>query len=266
MENKNLLAHEEERIKIMKNILTTIKGDFVLKGGTGLLFGYGLNRFSEDIDLDIINSKARKSNLKKLMETLEHIDNYQTRVSIKKDTDTTFRAMVDYGGKRSDLPVGMNDYNLKVEVSLRNKGLNMEPNNFHDVNGITVYTIENLITQKIKAFSARSKARDIYDIGFLLNNYEKNFSLENYLDLAETIDRRDVDSMEYELKTALFKRELSGITKSFDPTMYSLAIAEQTERGLEQRLALKEEKLAKPKIKINNSIGKNKAQDKGYER
>lgn len=100
----------------------------------------------------------------------------------------------------------------------------------------------------------------------MLNNYEKNFSLENYLDLAETIDRRDVDSMEYELKTALFKRELSGITKSFDPTMYSLAIAEQTERGLEQRLALKEEKLAKPKIKINNSIGKNKAQDKGYER
>ncbi|WP_164821354.1 nucleotidyl transferase AbiEii/AbiGii toxin family protein [Paenibacillus koleovorans] len=41
--------------RILSKINQSINSDnFVLKGGTGLLFCHGLDRFSEDIDLDAI--------------------------------------------------------------------------------------------------------------------------------------------------------------------------------------------------------------------
>jgi len=41
---------KEDRLKIIKEILPALGDNFYLKGGTALLFYYGLDRFSEDID------------------------------------------------------------------------------------------------------------------------------------------------------------------------------------------------------------------------
>ena len=43
---------KEDRLKIIKEILPALGDNFYLKGGTALLFYYGLDRFSEDIDLE----------------------------------------------------------------------------------------------------------------------------------------------------------------------------------------------------------------------
>ena len=45
---------QARHIEIMRDFLTELNKEtdaFILKGGTGLLLAYGLNRFSEDIDL-----------------------------------------------------------------------------------------------------------------------------------------------------------------------------------------------------------------------
>lgn len=41
--------HEKLMVSILKNLTDT---PLVLKGGTALYLGYGLNRFSEDLDFD----------------------------------------------------------------------------------------------------------------------------------------------------------------------------------------------------------------------
>lgn len=43
--------HEKLMINILKNLSDT---PLVLKGGTALYLGYGLNRFSEDLDFDSV--------------------------------------------------------------------------------------------------------------------------------------------------------------------------------------------------------------------
>lgn len=95
--NKYLQEHEIERIQIMEQLLQKLSDNFVLKGGTSLLIGYGLDRFSEDIDLDVIDpNRSIKQELTHLK-----IDGKQLDFSIKKDTNTTFRVMIDYGGKNT---------------------------------------------------------------------------------------------------------------------------------------------------------------------
>ncbi|WP_223810440.1 nucleotidyl transferase AbiEii/AbiGii toxin family protein [Campylobacter sp. LR291e] len=83
----------------------------------------------------------------------------------KKDTDTTFRAMIDYVEK-SKLGV----YPLKVKISNHNKHfLQNNSLKYESKNGINVYDIDELIKMKIAAFSDRDKIRDFYDLGFLLS-------------------------------------------------------------------------------------------------
>lgn len=46
-----LEKYQEDRINLMKSILPYFGDNFVLKGGTALSLYYGLNRYSEDIDI-----------------------------------------------------------------------------------------------------------------------------------------------------------------------------------------------------------------------
>ena len=50
-EIKMLEKYQEDRINLMKSILPYFGDNFVLKGGTALSLYYGLNRYSEDIDI-----------------------------------------------------------------------------------------------------------------------------------------------------------------------------------------------------------------------
>ena len=47
-----LEQYQKDRVKLIKEILPYLGDTFVLKGGTALSLYYGLNRYSEDIDLD----------------------------------------------------------------------------------------------------------------------------------------------------------------------------------------------------------------------
>lgn len=225
--NKYLQEHEIERIQIMEQLLQKLSDNFVLKGGTSLLIGYGLDRFSEDIDLDVIDSN------RSIKQELTHlkIDGKQLDFSIKKDTNTTFRVMIDYGGKKHSDLYGETPYNLKLEVSKRSRGITN--NDYQIINGIKLYNIDKIISQKINAFGSRSKARDIYDIHFLLKNYKDNFSLENYRNLTEILDRRDIETLSYELANAKEEGIISGINNSFDPEKMALEIDASVSKGIE---------------------------------
>lgn len=229
MITKELDLHEKNRIKIMKEILLQLTDSFILKGGTALMFGYGLTRFSEDIDLDPIGPSINSH--KKTLLNLKFSSFKDVSIQIKKDTNTTFRVMVDYNDYNLNLPKDFNKYPLKIECSFRNRFT--DPTLYKNIDGMTIYNIEELISQKISAFTARNKPRDIYDIGFLLENYNHAFSYEQIRMINNVMTYKDIDSLELCLIDGLNNHTLTGITQ-LDPCDYVLKIEQNINKRLEK--------------------------------
>lgn len=170
--------YQEERLKIIQEILPLLGDNFVLKGGTALKLYYGLDRYSEDIDLD-----CKSSNMNFLNKLKLHKNFKSWVINIKKHTQTVFRVMIDYG---SQSPMGA--YPLKIEVSNRNK--DAIRNNLlktQKIANVNVYNIDELIKMKISAFNGRDKIRDFYDLGFLLQNFPQHFTQERLFHIKERI-------------------------------------------------------------------------------
>lgn len=140
------------------NYLNAHSHGFVLKDSTALMFCYGLTRFSEDIDLDVTN---KKDDITIYINNFCKAYNYKYRTA--KDTDTVKRFFIHYenNADKDDKP-------LKIEVSYRKL---VAQNEYKLVNGILVYSIENLCAQKLSAYYSRDRLRDLYDVVFIFKNY-----------------------------------------------------------------------------------------------
>jgi len=180
-----MLNYQKQRVALMQQLLLQFSTDFVLKGGTALMICYGLNRYSEDIDLD-----SRED-----MDITGYLKNPGCplwNVRVAKDTPTVFRVMLDYGAQT----MTGGAYPLKIEVSARNK--KMLKNGIYipvQVNGITVYSIETIAAMKVATFSQRDKIRDLFDIGFLLQNYPAIFDKNQLIAILENISYKGLDTL-----------------------------------------------------------------------
>lgn len=194
-----LEQYQQDRIKLIKEILPYFGDNFVLKGGTALSLYYGLNRYSEDIDLD-----CTTNNMNFINKLKRHKDFNKWNINIKKDTDTVFRAMIDYGATSH-----YGSYPLKIEVSSRNKELlRAKILNYENTNGVNIYCIDELIKMKSIAFSGRDKIRDFYDLGYLLQTYPDKFSKENLFSIREKIFYCGEDELNLLLKDENSKHKL----------------------------------------------------------
>lgn len=170
--------YQRERIKLVKDILPLFGDTFVLKGGTALFLYYGLDRYSEDIDLD-----AKTNNMNFINKLKHHKSFNEWNITIKKDTAHVFRAMLDYGSK-----LDKGSYPLKIEVSSRNKELLRDKTlSYRKIDKVNVYDISELINMKYIALTSRDKSRDFYDINFLLKKYPAKFDKDKLFGIKEKI-------------------------------------------------------------------------------
>ena len=168
--NLTLSKREEHHKKLMVNILRNIAdAPLVLKGGTALYLGYGLNRFSEDLDFD----SAKKLNLANKISSAAQDDIVIDNLNIKKDTDIVSRYIVNY----HICDTGIED-KLKIEISYRT------PTSEEDViikDGIRFSSLERIIDNKLNAAydgdHTRTKGRDLFDLHFLACQYPDSFDL-----------------------------------------------------------------------------------------
>lgn len=194
-----LEEYQKNRLNLIKDILPYFGDNFVLKGGTALNLYYGLDRYSEDIDLD-----CKTNNMNFINKLKHHKDFKNWNINIKKDTDTVFRVMLDYGALSKN-----GNYPLKIEVSSRNKNkLRTKTLNYNTINGVNVYTIDELIRMKGAAFSGRDKIRDFYDLGYLLKTYPDHFSKENLLNIEDKIFYSGEEELNLLLKDEILKQNL----------------------------------------------------------
>jgi predicted nucleotidyltransferase component of viral defense system len=180
----------EDMIKRVLLRLNEISGrPFVLKGGTALMMCYGLDRRSEDIDLDTDAKRYMRDN-RKLFEVVEgfavEIDG---SVRIAKDTETVQRVMLHYGDEKP----------LKIELSLRRAEI--FENELSTINDIYVYTIDRLCQMKTVAYLQRDKLRDLYDLTFILDEKFDLLSDETKLMVQSAFEYKGLSQYDYLTRT-----------------------------------------------------------------
>ncbi|MDA8337310.1 MAG: nucleotidyl transferase AbiEii/AbiGii toxin family protein [Peptococcaceae bacterium] len=180
---------EERKIfmeKIAQEITASTNDTIVLKGGTALLLAYALDRFSEDMDFDGKYS----------VELEKHIECAASKcgiaiktINLSKNTDVTRRYKVHYETEKENRP-----HPLVAECSFRQASTINEAD-VVEINGIRVYRVNKLAEQKVAAFLRRERARDIWDIRFLLRRYPEAFN-DNILErLINGIDKKGIDAI-----------------------------------------------------------------------
>ena len=215
-----LEQYQKDRVELIKEILPYFGENFVLKGGTALSLYYGLNRYSEDIDLDCMTN-----NMNFISKLKRHKNFNKWNINIKKDTDTVFRAMIDYGATSH-----YGSYPLKIEVSSRNKDLLRSNILKHEnIKGVNVYCVDELIKMKGVAFSGRDKIRDFYDLRYLLGAYPDKFSKENLFSIREKIFYCGEDELNLLLKDENSKHKLISQDKIHITNTYTQDVLSRIE-------------------------------------
>ena len=173
---------QTQRLELMRAIAREMsREDAVLKGGTGLLLCYGLDRFSEDMDFDGYGKFDLERVKGLITKAFEKQKTKLIQVIVKKDTPTTKRLMFHYEVSGSPAYA----YPLKIEFSFR-QASEFDDAQINIIDGIKVYRIETLARKKFNAFLDRTAPRDIYDIAFLMGRYPEAFTADMLSEIKQT--------------------------------------------------------------------------------
>ena len=179
---KDKQKHYDVICEFIRYINSKYQNDFVLKGGTSLMLCYGLDRFSEDIDLDGFTKNI-------IPIVTEFCKQKGYTCNVNKDTPTVKRVMIHYD----------NEHLLKVEVSYRNR--ERQPDRYKVINDINVYDIEALLSMKLNAYANRDKIRDLYDVTFIYNHYANILNQDILYLLSDTLAYKGLEQFDYLIAT-----------------------------------------------------------------
>lgn len=140
---------------------------FIFKGGTALYKLYGLQRFSEDLDFSLFEDLDFKF-IEDIMKSIVEKIPYFKIKSIKKIKDSILIKISCEGI--------LTRYNsLRIDINFKNKVINgfdikNYVSEYVDINpfSLRMLTLEEIIAEKIHSIFMRDKARDLFDLFFLL--------------------------------------------------------------------------------------------------
>jgi len=152
--------HKNIMLQILKDIYsnTTIAPFLGFKGGTAAYIFYGLNRFSTDLDFDLLNP-----------EQAEHV--FATVTAIVKSYGQIKDARQRRFGLFFLLSYADKAQNIKVEINRRSFGSQYEIKTYLGIS-MLVMLREDMAAHKLVAMYERlgKTNRDIYDTWFFLKN------------------------------------------------------------------------------------------------
>ncbi|MHB1708363.1 MAG: nucleotidyl transferase AbiEii/AbiGii toxin family protein [Thermoplasmataceae archaeon] len=167
----NLYQKEKDYLQhiILTRIYSRAGNELVFKGGTSLQKTLGLNRFSEDLDFTHSNGIE----LDKVEKGLEELERFYPSTYEKTRKGLSVNYKVKMEGPLYKGPMSMQT--VRIEISLREKVL-LEPTLqfvtplYKDIQPylLVVMDPKEILSEKIRALMTRSKARDLYDIYFLI--------------------------------------------------------------------------------------------------
>lgn len=187
-QEKNILM-EYLQTQILKALsLTKLVDSLSFLGGTCLRFAYGINRFSEDLDFDLVKKKGFE--IEKLKQSvLEKLELQGFQIDARtKTTENIYiiffkfkNVLREFGFKAPKdekflikFEIDFNPYeNIQTETKFVDA--------FHERFPILVNSLETLFAQKVIAILLRpyQKGRDFYDLIWFLSqkNIEPNYAI-----------------------------------------------------------------------------------------
>ena len=166
-------AERDYLLDLCLHAISSLRDDLAFKGGTALYKFHNLNRFSEDLDftqnakrLDperLIARMARECALIGINSHIGPVERYQKELN----ASISFNGPLYDGSKQSMARVSIN-------ISLRERPVSMKPlfytSPYREIPSFEMYVLapEELLAEKIRAVMTREKARDVYDVWFLL--------------------------------------------------------------------------------------------------
>ena len=160
--------HKNILIKILKDIFTnSLVGPFLgFKGGTAAYLFYDLNRFSVDLDFDLLDQTTEDQVYEGVKEIL---NNYGILKEARKKRFSLFY-LLSYDEKVAGAQ------NVKVEINRRDFGSKFEVKSYIGI-PMKVMVKEDMIAHKLVAMYERigKTNRDIFDVYFFFkNNWQVN--------------------------------------------------------------------------------------------
>lgn len=150
--------HKNILLKILKDIYTdnTLGPILGFKGGTAAYLFYNLERFSVDLDFDLLKPEKEDH----VFIRIERIISSYGEIKIKRKKFYTLFFELSYDDK---------DRNIKVEINRRNFGSKYEILNYYGIS-MKVMCREDMLANKIVALDDRLEKtnRDIFDTWFFL--------------------------------------------------------------------------------------------------
>jgi len=192
-----LKPHQQEKhyiqTAILAGIYTALTDEIIFKGGTALFLFYGLDRFSEDLDFTQIkqyDQKKFKTAISDVLNLINISHELKTDKSLKGKNLKVKAIGPLFRGPRSESFV-------KIEISERN-------DIYDDLRPFTIPVMkkEEILAEKVRALMIRGKARDLYDLAFLIKKgvlfdyvlinkkltyYKKTFNPEEFIQKAKSI-------------------------------------------------------------------------------
>ena len=155
--------HKNILIKILKDIYTdaTVSPFLGFKGGTAAAFFYGLERFSVDLDFDLLDPEKENYVFERVKTIIE---NYGT---LKEARKKRFNLLYILSYDDKDI----NAQNVKIEINRREFGSKYAVKSFLGIS-MQVMVKEDMVAHKLCAMYERigKTNRDIFDVQFFFSH------------------------------------------------------------------------------------------------
>lgn len=208
--------HQQEKhylqTLVLNSIYSTITNELIFKGGTCLLFFYGLNRFSEDLDFTLtrgIDINKLVLNIKKDLETV----GIPNKISKIEENNTSISFKIGAEGPLYNKEIER--CFIKIDISKREKVSKFDimeiKTNYKEILGFSVPVMskEEILSEKVRAIMTRNQARDLYDLNFFLKeNIKPSFELIN-----EKLSYYNKEFDKTEFKKAVLEKEKIWISE-----------------------------------------------------
>lgn len=159
----NIAIHKNIIVKILKDIYAdaTIGPILGFKGGTAACLFYALERFSVDLDFDLLDAEKEDYVFERVKNILEK---YGILKEVKRKRFNLFY-LLSYDKKVKG------EWNVKVEINRRSFGSQYNAKSYLGI-PMKVMIQEDMVAHKMVAMFERigTANRDIYDVWFFLQN------------------------------------------------------------------------------------------------
>ncbi len=163
---------KDEMISVALKQLRPLFPDVIFKGGTALNRVYlsqsGVNRFSEDIDLDYTGTGSPADRIPRITSIMQNLQGFD--VAVPRVMNWTVRYDCGYtldNGERDRIRV---EFYMKDQITANSEDM-LVKSSFIDANPtlFRTYTLEALMAKKLVALHNRTEGKDIYDMFYALD-------------------------------------------------------------------------------------------------